>query len=74
MTIIHYKINIGFCSYTIQNEQTIFFDFSAADLSNYHYPGRNRGYHLGGGPVSSPVSGGVTTGPHRPAVFRTGWE
>ena len=47
---------------------------SAADLSNYHYPGRNRGYHLGGGPVSSPVSGGVTTGPHRPAVFRTGWE
>jgi len=50
------------------------FRTSAADLSNYHYPGRNRGYHLGGGPVSSPVSGGLTTGPHRPAVFRTGWE
>ena len=50
------------------------FMFLAADLSNYHYPGRNRGYHLGGGPVSSPVSGGVTTGPHRPTVFRTGWE
>ena len=58
----------------IQNEQNIFHNFSAADLSNYHYPGRNRGYHMGGGPVSSPVGGGVTTGPHRPTVFRTGWE
>lgn len=52
----------------------IAFRTSAADLSNYHYPGRNRGY-LAGGPVSSPVTGGVTTGSHnRPAVFRTGWE
>ena len=50
----------------------------AADLSNYHYPGRTRGYQGnilgGGGPVSSPITGGVTTGPHRPTVFRTGWE
>lgn len=52
----------------------IAFRTSAADLSNYHYPGRNRGYHLGGGPVSSPITGGVTTGGHRPQVFRTGWE
>jgi hypothetical protein len=52
----------------------IAFRTSAADLSNYHYQGRTRGYLGGGGPVSSPVTGGVTTGPHRPTVFRTGWE
>ena len=54
--------------------QYAFIFILAADLSNYHYQGRTRGYLGGGGPVSSPVTGGVTTGPHRPTVFRTGWE
>ena len=54
--------------------QFAFIFILAADLSNYHYQGRTRGYLGGGGPVSSPVTGGVTTGPHRPTVFRTGWE
>ena len=56
------------------NRQYAFIFILAADLSNYHYQGRTRGYLGGGGPVSSPVTGGVTTGPHRPTVFRTGWE
>ena len=56
------------------SKQCAFIFILAADLSNYHYQGRTRGYLGGGGPVSSPVTGGVTTGPHRPTVFRTGWE
>ena len=70
-----YTPNI-FCTQWMVHQDLQFY-FAAADLSNYHYAGRTRGYQgnlLGGGPLSSPINGGVTTAPHRPAVFRTGWE
>jgi len=49
------------------------FRTSAADLSNYHF-GRPRGGGGGGGYQAALLNPGLGAMPHRPAMFRTGWE
>lgn len=49
------------------------FRTSAADLSNYHY-GRRGGANGPSGYQAALLNPGLGAMPHRPAVFRTGWE